>query len=313
MKTWGPRRGMLPSLTPLLAVEAAERLGNFRAAAEDMGVTQGAVAQQVRALEGELGRPLFLRHARGLTALDATTAYVERVRLALGIIEEATRDLLRHDSSPEPERLTVSMTPAFASRWLMPRLSRLAEALPDLDVMMDASDILRPLSGRGRVDLAIRWGMPPFGDGVSRLLLPGTAVAVCAPALMGGRSVLSVDELSVLPLISDSHGAWARWFETYAPDRQTRIRGPVFSHTNLAIEAAQQGMGVALVPEALLQEVFAAGTLVAALPPEYRLPTGRAFYCLMAEDPPQGSALARLADWLSAQAVSSGSEGCPNP
>lgn len=200
-------------LNHLTAFEASARLGSFRAAAEEMFVTPGAVAQQVRALEDKLGVELFDRLPRGLRPNRTGADYVNRVRLALGIIEEATADLLDRGNEREPNQVILSTTATFASRWLIPRLKRLEEANPDIVVMIDASDTPRALKGNGSVDMAIRWGTPPFSEGHTQFMLSGRAIPVCAPSLLEKNKWASPRDLMDATLISDSHNNWKRWFD----------------------------------------------------------------------------------------------------
>lgn len=284
----------------LAAFEAAARLGSFRAAADELHVTPGAVAQQVRTLEDKLGRPLFERLPRGLRTNREGAAYLLRVRLALDILEDATRELLQRDEQADPGQVLLSTTPAFASRWLIPRLGQLARAQPQVALMIDASDSTRPLSGKGAVDLAVRWGTPPFAEAYALPLLPGLAIPVCAPALRGERRWQQASDLAGVPLISDSHDNWRRWLDHHGQPGQ-RVHGPVFSQTILAIEAAEQGMGIALVPRLLVENALRAGTLVCALE-HHELQTPAGFHLLAAQAPEPGSAAALVVRWLEQEA-----------
>ncbi|WP_460418806.1 LysR substrate-binding domain-containing protein [Pseudomonas sp. microsymbiont 2] len=296
-----PKRRNAPAIVNhLTAFEAAARLGSFRAAADELHVTPGAIAQQVRTLEDKLGGPLFERLPRGLRTTPDGADYLTRVRLALDIIEDATRELLERDRQHDPQQVLLSTTPAFASRWLIPRLGLLAQAHPQVALMIDASDGTRPLSGKGAVDLAVRWGTRPFAAAYAQPLLPGVAVPVCAPSLRGEHRWQLAAELAGQPLISDSHNNWKRWFDHHALPG-TRFNGPVFSQTILAIEAAEQGMGIALVPRLLVENALKAGTLVLALE-GHELQSDAAFHLLAAHSPEPGSAAEQVARWLAREA-----------
>lgn len=296
-----PRQHSAPTIiNHLAAFEAAARLGSFRAAADELHVTQGAVAQQVRSLEAKLGRPLFERLPRGLRLNRDGADYLPRVRLALDIIEDATRELLERDSQKDPQQILLSTTPAFASRWLIPRLGQLAQAQPQIALMIDASDSTRPLSGKGAVDLAVRWGSPPFNEAYALALLPGVAVPVCAASLRGEQRWQHPAELAKLPLISDSHKNWKHWFDHYGLPG-TRFSGPAFSQTILAIEAAEQGMGIALVPRLLVDNALKAGSLVLALE-GHELQSSAGFHLLTGHVPAPDSPIAQLLNWLQKEA-----------
>ena len=151
----------LPSLNGLRVFEVVTRHLNFRLAAEELGVTQGAVAQQVRGLEAELGLKLFERHPRTLALTEAGRSYVANIRRAFELISDAT-EMLR----PEPLHLTISVTPTFASKWLIPRLPDFTTSHPDLDLRIEASDRISNFQ-TDAVDLAVRYGRPPFGPGLN--------------------------------------------------------------------------------------------------------------------------------------------------
>lgn len=301
MRHWGARQGLLPNLNYLIALEASARLGSFRAAADEMHLTQGAVAQQVRALEDQLGAALFERQARGLKTTPTGAEYVDRIRLALGVVEEATREL-RNTEHAASHRLTLSTTPSFASRWLIPRLPRLAAIHPDISLMIDASNALRPLQGPGRVDLAVRWAKPPFPGAESRFLLHGRLVPVCSPAVLAASQFKNPGDLATAPLISDSYSSWERWFESFAQARTVASGGPAFSQTSLAIDAAEQGLGVALVPKLLVDDALSRGSLVLATPEEWQLDVGTGFYLLAGCSARSQSPIAKVINWIIGEA-----------
>lgn len=297
MKKWGAKQSALPTLNYLVALETTARLGSFRAAADEMNVTQGAVAQQVRALESELGCPLFQRLPRGLMPTASGAEFAARARLALDIVDAATRDIIDERKQQDPDQIVLSATPSFASRWLIPRLHRFSSSHPSLAIMIDASDQLRPLMGAGRVDASIRWGRPPFAGATARFLLPGRAIPVCSPSLTGHGNWAEPADLADVPLISDMHQNWKRWFEIYGK-AGTRIVGPRFSQTNLAIEAAEQGLGVALVPSLLAAGSLQEGRLVKVLGDSYELDTESGFYILTAEHVAPPPLVTTVVDWL---------------
>ena len=139
----------LPPLNALKVFEAVTRHLNFRLAAEELGVTQGAVAQQIRGLESSIGLKLFDRLPRTLALTGAGAGYAVSVRQAFELLDEATRAL-----RPEPDRLTLSVTPTFASRWMLPRLPAFTAAWPDIDLRVLASERLVQFHHEGiRVNL----------------------------------------------------------------------------------------------------------------------------------------------------------------
>lgn len=253
----------LPPLNALRAFEASARHLNFRIAAEELGVTQGAVAQHVRALEANLGIRLFERLPRSLALTVPGRGYAAQLRRAFELLTEATAAL-----RPEPERLTISVTPTFASKWLLPRLPDFARVHPKIELRILATEGLSNFQTDG-VDIAVRQGRPPFGPNVvADLLFEQDVVAVCSPTLLGnGRAGLSLGELDRFTFLNDAHDLWPEFAERVlrraVPASVRQVR---FSQTSLAIDAAAAGQGVAVASRFLVEEDLRAGRLVKAFP-----------------------------------------------
>lgn len=296
MRTPIPLRSGHALIGQLIAFESTARLGSFRAAADELHLTTGAVAQQIRLMEHKLGMPLFKRLPRGTQLLPEAEGFLHKVQLALSLVNEATRELSAQ-RSPGPRALTLSTTGAFASRWLIPKLAYLNEAQPGLSVMIDASNTARPLHGIDSVDMAIRWGAPPFSGCRAWLLHAGKAIPVCSPALQAAHRWETLADLAKhATLISDSHDNWHRWFAAHGVSSTSTFQQ--FSQTSLAIEAAEQGLGVALVPEILVMGALKSAGLVRALSPEHYLQTNAGFYLLTASEPDPASDLGKVVSWL---------------
>ncbi len=245
-----------PNMNSLRMFDAAARHLNFRLAAEELALTQGAVAQQVRRLEADLGVRLFDRKARGLALTDVGRRYHTTVRRAFAIIDEATRGL-----RPESRRLAVSVPPSFAAKWLVPRLAAFSRLHTDIDLRIVATEGLANFRVDG-VDVAIRQGGPPFDDGlVAELLSPVELVAACSPELARKLGpVVQLAELTAQPLIQDGHMLWDRLFEEAG---LVVSRRPLqFNQTALAMDAAEDGQGIVLAPRLLLTGALERGSLV---------------------------------------------------
>ncbi|MBX5222975.1 LysR family transcriptional regulator [Rhizobium sp. NLR8a] len=261
-------RRTLPPLNALRAFEASGRRLNFRAAAEELGVTQGAVAQQVRALEEQLGLRLFLRLARGLALTAYGTAYLADVTRAFDTLAEATGRLL-----DRPEMVTISATPTVATRLLIPRLAELYAALPDIDLRTVATEALSDFD-RDQVDIAVRLTRPPFPANLqAQLLFRQELVAVASPHLVEGLILpLSGEDLRKLPLLHDSLDQWPAFLHS-----REKLPGAAFNHTTLALDAALAGQGVVLVCRAFVATDLETGRLVqvtdatATMGPDYYL------------------------------------------
>ncbi|SLN13267.1 Glycine cleavage system transcriptional activator [Pseudoruegeria aquimaris] len=243
----------LPRLSALQAFDAAARHENFRKAAEDLNVTQGAVAQQVRQLEAALGVALFTRHARGLRLTEPGALYAARLREALGMIEEATARI-----TAGPDQLTLSVPPSFASKWLMPRLPAFLEANPELRLQTLATE-QRAEFARDGVHVAVRQGRRPEAPGfVVERIAPLDLVAVAAPGRLPPARGLA--DLAGVPLIQDGHALWESYFAAAGMALPARVLR--FNQTALAVDAAGAGQGVALAPRLLVRDALAQGALV---------------------------------------------------
>ena len=263
---------------------------NFRAAADELGVTQGAVAQQVRGLEDHLGLRLFLREPRGLAFTDEGRAYHGSVSRAFEQLGEAT-DALRS----APARVTVSVTPTFASKWLIPRLSDFTEAHPGIDLRITATERVASFHADG-IDLAVRQARPPFGASLrADLLFAQEVVAVCSPSLTADGTPLDAVGLARLTLLHDTHDLWPRFAQEAFDSAVKPARRLRFNQTTLSLDAALAGQGVALASRFLVQRDLEAGRLVCPVP--HVMEVGQDFYPL---SPRQGvsSAAIIVRDWL---------------
>ncbi|MEO1903287.1 MAG: LysR substrate-binding domain-containing protein [Alcanivorax sp.] len=246
-------RRKLPPLNALRAFEVSGRRLSFRAAAEELGVTQGAVAQQVRALEEHLGQALFQRLSRGLALTPSGAAYLTDVTRAFDTLGDATGRLLER-----PDTVTISVTPTFAAKLLIPRLAELNAALPDVELRTVATEALSDFE-RDQVDIAVRLTRPPFPSGLdAKLLFHQELVAVASPHLIKALPLpLSSEALRALPLLHDAQDHWPVFLGT---DRT--LPGAAFNQTTLALDAALAGQGVALACRAFVAGDLEAGRLV---------------------------------------------------
>jgi LysR family glycine cleavage system transcriptional activator len=305
----------LPPLASLRAFDAAARHLSFKRAADELHVTPAAVSQQMKALEEYLGVPLFRRLTRALELTPQGLAMLPKLREGFECLAAAvatTRDA--GDGA-----LTVTAPPSFASRWLVPRLSRFAAAYPDVELRLASSpdSVDRhgetPVFGDGMFDprdagseVAIRFGNGDYpGFHVERIFVPDR-VPVCSPRLATARRPLSKpDDLGLHVLIHDETVAaeggrtdWARWLKL-AGVRAGMVdiqRGPRFSNAVLAVEAALDGQGVALAMRPLVEADIAAGRLV--VPFDVALPSAYAYFLVMPEVVGQRPSVAAFRTWL---------------
>ncbi|NOD75809.1 LysR substrate-binding domain-containing protein [Ruegeria sp. HKCCD4332] len=279
----------LPPLNALRAFEASARHLNFRLAAEELGVTQGAVAQQVRGLEARLGNVLFDRLPRGLRLTEAGRKFHAPLRRAFRLIEEAVEEL-----SPD-RQVILSVTPSFASKWLVPRLSDFIDSYPDISVQVDARERLADFKSDG-VDLAVRQGRAPFGSDLDAVPLFSTEfVPVCSPSIAG--QVTHPSDLLGQVLLNDTHGLWPLFLDRVGVSGKPRTMS--FSQTGLAIDAALSGQGIALANAPLVASELATGRLVQPL--EDVLIEDLGFYIVAPRKPRQPQMVEIMRNWLLSQ------------
>ena len=258
-------RRRLPPLNALRAFEAAARHMNFSRAADELSVTPGAVSQQIQNLEDYIGGPLFKRTPKGLLLTDAAQTALPALREAFDRLAEAASLLTAVE---EGRRLTVSVAPSFAAKWLMPRLGRFEAAHPEIEVWVNTGLELVDFAS-GEIDLAIRYGSGRYpGLEVTRLLSE-TVSPVVSPALLAEHPVTTLADLAKLTLLHDgspdadeSCPDWAMWLAARGVRGVDGARGPRFNQSSLVIEAAVNGRGIALAKQTLAQDDIDAGRLV---------------------------------------------------
>ena len=284
----------LPPLNWLRAFEAAGRRLNFRAAADELGVTQGAVAQQVRQLEAHLGLSLFERLPRGLAFTSPGRSYHVNVTSAFDELRVATDNL-----KPEPGKVLISVTPTFAAKWLIPNLADFAAEHPDIDLRIVATEKVSSFHGDG-IDLAIRQGEPPFGAALdAQRLFRQEVIAVAAPSLIQEHSVpLDADTLAKLPKLHDAHDLWPEFLRLLNIEDASG-HGLRLSQTALAVDAALSGQGIALVSRFLVERDIIANNLV-QITPEF-LSGRQDFYLLTVRKSKRVKAVDAVVNWLSVQ------------
>jgi len=281
----------LPSMNGLRAFESAGRHLTFRAAAEELDVTQGAVAQQVRGLENDLGLRLFRRESRGLAFTAEGYDYHAAVSRALLQISNTTERL-----KPSPSSVTISVTPTFASKWLIPRLPEFTRKHPDIDLRITATEKMLSFHADG-IDLAVRQGQPPSSARLTAdLLFRQKVIAICSPVLLKDLALPQNETvLTKLPLLHDIHDLWPLFLQEYEGEHTFPIKGLRFSQTTLCIDAALAGQGVALASRFLVERDLADGRLVQVVPKV--LQGGQDFY-LLAPRQHVSAAATKVCDWL---------------
>jgi len=294
-----PNRRSLPPLNALRAFEAAARHLSLSLAANELNVTPAAISHQVRLLEEHIGLPVFERNGRGLALTDAGAAGLRDLREAFARLSAAMDAI---GSLGERGSLTVSATPSFAAKWLLPRLDSFEREHPEIDVHVSASMHLTDFA-RERVDVAIRYGAGGYSEFFFEKLFPESVIPVCSPDLLAGRFPNSPRDLIGLTLLHDdspdndpSCPNWDLWLRAAGVHDADADRGPRFNQSSLVIEAAILGRGVALAKSALAAADLQAGRLVR--PIEAERPVDFAYYFVAPRAKLNLPKVAYFHDWL---------------
>ncbi|MGY4510023.1 transcriptional regulator GcvA [Bradyrhizobium sp. USDA 3650] len=287
----------LPSLNGLRAFEAAARHLSFTLAASELNVTQTAISHQIRRLEEELGIRLFVRQNRALTLTPEARDYLPGVRAAFNDLRLATDRLLRKD---DDKVLTVSTLASLAAKWLLPRLTDFQEHHPGIDVRITTSTSLVDFQ-RDNVDAAIRYGRGQWPGLRADWLMADELFPVCSPSLLRGDKPLRCPEdLKSHMLLHTSNANsddWRLWLTAAGqPADIARQPGITFDMIFMTIQAAIDGIGVAMGRTSYVQDDIAKGRLV--VPFKIALPADAGFYLVAPEGRREAPKLAAFRDWM---------------
>src|SRR5216684_2231407 len=287
-KMWMP-----PSLAALRAFETAARTMSFTGAALELNQTQGAISHQVNTLEARLGVKLFERHAHGLKLTEAGGRYLPLVRDSLERLRTA-EDLVRLE---RPSVLTVTVSPNFASKWLVPRLGGFSVTHPNLDLRISAS-LQHVDFSREDIDLAVRHGTGDWPELHVTRLCAEELFPACSPSLLrNGPPIRSPADLIGHVLIHDrSREHWRAWLAAFGVECPASERGPVFDQTALAIDAALAGQGIALARTALASLDLIAGRLVRPL--EEAMPAEFSYWIVCRKAVADTPKISQFRSWL---------------
>jgi LysR family transcriptional regulator, glycine cleavage system transcriptional activator len=292
-------RRRIPSLSALRAFEAAARLRSFKQAADELAVTATAVSHRIRALEDEIGCRLFVRKTRAVDLTPEGRSLYSAVREGFDTIATGV-EKLRQRMRP---LVKLSTTPAFAAKWLVPRLADFQARHPEIDVHVHASN--RPIDlSAGTIDIAIRYGQGRYEGMKSTPLLQDRFAPVASPSLniasvadLSRRTLIHFDWEQPLP-VDLTWAAWARAAQLPELNTEGGIR---YSDESHAIQAAVAGQGVALLSLVLIEQELKLGLLEFRLEPVL---DGLAYFIVRPERVVHDSAASIVEAWLIEQASS---------
>jgi len=296
-------------LNALRAFEASARHQSFSAAAAELNVTPAAVGQLVRTLEDWLGAPLFVRSTRGQARLVPTEAAehaLPEIRAGFDRLTQGMERLLERSTSGV---LTVAVSPAFAAKWLLPRIDRFQAICPDTDVRLDTN--LKPVDFvTQRIDIGVRYGMGRWPGLTDKKLMDEEVYPVCSPQLLQGNRRLRrpkdlVREMLIHDLSMDSHAGfptWEVWMQKAGITDTVTLRGMQINNSAAVLQAAVEGHGVALARSVMAHDDLASGRLV-RLFPDIRFASALAYYVIYRPECANLPKLTAFRDWLLAEAA----------
>ena len=293
---------LLPSASALVVFEAAGRHENFSRAAEELAMTQAAVSYAVRTLENQLGVPLFHRSHRAVALTETGARFHADVSAGLARIQKSAEQIR---AKGRETNVTLSASSAFGSMWVLPRIPKLREELPDIDLRIHASVRDLELEEEG-IPLGIRGGDPAAWPNYhAALLAPEIVSAVASPAFIEAhgmpRTMAELAQLRLIHLEEPNRVAcdWREWFASAGHEYRPQSRPLTINDYVLVIQAALAGEGVALGWHHLIERQVASGALVPVSP--HVLETGSAFYVVWPRSRELSTPARQVRDWLLAQ------------
>jgi LysR family glycine cleavage system transcriptional activator len=280
----------LPFLNGIKAFEAAARTGSFTKAADELSVTPAAISRMVHLLEERLGLPLFERKANRLNATPAGRSYQAGLTTLFDQLAALTDQV---KTSAGSRVLTVGVGPTFAIRWLIPRLADFQKTDPDIEVRFATGGAAAPFNDDWTC--GIRLGGGEWPGLVAERLFAADLVPVCTPTM--AKRLTTPDDLKGATLLRVTHapGDWTRWFKGAGTPRFL-VKGPAFDYYGQALQAAADGVGVALGIRPYVDDDLRAGRLVA--PFAHSVPKGEQWYLIYHARRKDESSFATFRRWI---------------
>ena len=283
-----------PPFKSLKSFQLAARLGSFAAAANELCITASAVSHQIRRLEEQLGVALFIRQPRALAITAAGSAYLQQVEAVFAQLESATAELR---ARYQRVALRLQVPPFFAQELLLPRLALFSAAHPETDLqVVTRSDV--PADPLAEADVTVAIGDGRWPDVQARRLFAQAFVPACAPQLLQQSGVQTEAQLALGSLIVHTRRGdlWGRWAEAAGIDALQPRQQLHFDTMSAVVDAAERGVGFALVSAPLARQRFASGTLQRVFPLEVN--TGESYYVVQRLPVAARPEVRALGDWL---------------
>lgn len=238
----------------------AADLGSFKAAADALFVTPGAMSQQIRQLEDRLNTKLFERQHRKVVLTKTGEQLLPHVRVAFESLQEGMRQI---GDDPDPSQITLSTLPSFGQLWLIPRLGQLKNIAPELSIALVPGNDLIDFN-RDSIDLCVRFGGGKYAGLHSELLFPDYLYPVCHPLFLENNPIDRIEDLYDCPLLEDTRPDmyWRDWFESAGVTAPIQRPAMQYDGTHFVIEGALAVQGVALVRHSVVSRFVEQGTLV---------------------------------------------------
>jgi len=299
----------LPPLNALRSFEAAARLGSFNQAAEELCVTPSAISHQIKTLERFLGLPLFVREQRRVNLTLAGERFLGAVEHALDEIDVATRRLL---AKPNAGLINISATPAFLTRWLVPRIREFQTCHADVELRLSAATGQIDFH-HSDTDMAIYFGRGDW-QGITHHFLWGvTLVPVCSPRLLQGDKPLNGPRdlrHHTLLKVASRPDEWQRVLDQSGIARSMMQTSMSFSTSSLALGGALEGAGVALTDSRLVERELRYGQLI--IPFQLTFETANGFYLAYQQGRQLTRGMRAFLDWIIAEVEAEVSAGASN-
>lgn len=287
---------LIPSLKAVQYFELAAEYESFTRSADELRVSKGAVSQQVKILEQYLGVELFSRSGRRLMLTDAGRRYHSAVRNAFNILEKETE---RVAGSRVRSQLKISVLPAFAFLWLIPRLKEFQKSMPHIDIIVSAEAEVVDFS-RSDAQLGFRYGAVETDDLSISYLGHDVLTPVCTPEYARKFDLREPSDLSRGVLLHDTFWSddWSLWLSMAGVAGSLGGDGQYFTHYSMAIDAARAGGGIAMGHKLLIGDLIARGELVYPLQQTMTAPQG--YFIVVPEKAAHLNYVKRFREWLTA-------------